>query len=41
MLKIKDIINFLETIAPLALQEEYDNSGLAYGCIGSYSRRYS
>jgi dinuclear metal center YbgI/SA1388 family protein len=31
MLKIKDIINFLETIAPLALQEEYDNSGLAYG----------
>lgn len=31
MLKIKDIINFLETIAPLSLQEEYDNSGLACG----------
>lgn len=39
MLKIKDIINFLETIAPLSLQESYDNSGLACGdaeqnCIG-------
>ena len=31
MLKIKDIINFLETIAPLSYQEEYDNSGLACG----------
>ena len=31
MLKIKDIINFLETIAPLSFQEAYDNSGLACG----------
>jgi dinuclear metal center YbgI/SA1388 family protein len=31
MLKIKDIINFLETIAPLSYQEEYDNSGLTCG----------
>jgi len=31
MLKIKDIINFLETIAPLSYQEDYDNSGLACG----------
>ena len=31
MLKIKEIINFLETIAPLTYQEAYDNSGLACG----------
>ena len=31
MLRIKDIINFLETIAPRSLQESYDNSGLACG----------
>jgi dinuclear metal center YbgI/SA1388 family protein len=28
---IKDITNYLETIAPLALQENYDNSGLLVG----------
>jgi dinuclear metal center YbgI/SA1388 family protein len=31
MQKLKDIINFLETVAPLSLQESYDNSGLLYG----------
>ena len=31
MQKLKDIINFLETVAPLNLQEGYDNSGLLYG----------
>lgn len=31
MQRIADIINFLETIAPLHLQEEYDNSGLVCG----------
>jgi dinuclear metal center YbgI/SA1388 family protein len=31
MQKLKDIINFLETVAPLSLQEGYDNSGLLYG----------
>ncbi len=30
-LRISDIINFLETIAPPALQESYDNSGLIVG----------
>ncbi|MCK4661270.1 MAG: Nif3-like dinuclear metal center hexameric protein [Bacteroidales bacterium] len=30
-MKIKDIVNFLEDIAPLSLQEEYDNSGLITG----------
>jgi dinuclear metal center YbgI/SA1388 family protein len=29
--QIKDITNYLETIAPLALQENYDNSGLIVG----------
>jgi dinuclear metal center YbgI/SA1388 family protein len=29
--QIKDIIEYLETIAPLALQESYDNSGLIVG----------
>lgn len=29
--QIKDITNYLETIAPLALQESYDNSGLIVG----------
>ena len=28
---IKDITNFLETIAPTALQEDYDNAGLLTG----------
>ena len=31
MQKLKDIINFLEVLAPLSLQEGYDNSGLLYG----------
>jgi len=31
MHRIADIINFLETLAPLHLQEEYDNCGLACG----------
>jgi dinuclear metal center YbgI/SA1388 family protein len=31
MAAIKDIINFLETVAPPAWQEGYDNSGLACG----------
>ena len=31
MTKIKDIINYLETIAPLGYQEHYDNAGLITG----------
>ncbi len=31
MTKIIDVINYLETIAPLAYQESYDNSGLLTG----------
>ncbi len=31
MTKIKDVINYLETIAPLAYQESYDNCGLLTG----------
>lgn len=30
-MKIKDITNYLETIAPLAYQESYDNAGLIVG----------
>jgi dinuclear metal center YbgI/SA1388 family protein len=30
-MKVKDICNFLEQIAPLSLQESYDNSGLLVG----------
>lgn len=30
-MRIKDITDFLETIAPLSLQESYDNSGLIIG----------
>ncbi|MGN6601242.1 MAG: Nif3-like dinuclear metal center hexameric protein [Ginsengibacter sp.] len=30
-MKIKDIIQFLESIAPLSLQESYDNAGLIIG----------
>ena len=33
-MKLTDITSFLEEIAPLSLQEEYDNSGLI---IGSYN----
>jgi dinuclear metal center YbgI/SA1388 family protein len=31
MLKIKEIVHFLETVAPPALQESYDNAGLIVG----------
>lgn len=31
MSKIKEITNFLETIAPLSIQESYDNAGLIVG----------
>ncbi|WP_372947931.1 Nif3-like dinuclear metal center hexameric protein [Mariniphaga sp.] len=31
MLKIKEIVQFLETVAPPALQESYDNAGLIVG----------
>ena len=30
-MKVKDIINYLEEIAPLSYQEDYDNSGLIIG----------
>ncbi len=30
-MKIKDITNYLESIAPLAYQESYDNSGFITG----------
>ena len=30
-MKIKDITDYLETIAPLSYQESYDNSGLIVG----------
>ncbi|SHF00228.1 dinuclear metal center protein, YbgI/SA1388 family [Mariniphaga anaerophila] len=31
MLKVKEIVNYLDTIAPPALQESYDNAGLIVG----------
>ena len=31
MVQVKEIINFLETVAPLQLQESYDNSGWVVG----------
>lgn len=34
-MKIKEIIQFLETIAPLSLQENYDNAGLIVGNMES------
>ena len=30
-MKVKDVINYLDSIAPLQLQEDYDNSGLIIG----------
>ena len=30
-MKVKDVTNYLESIAPLQLQEDYDNSGLIIG----------
>lgn len=35
MTKIKEITNLLESVAPLAYQESYDNSGLLYGDLNS------
>lgn len=34
-MKIREITNYLETVAPLSLQENYDNSGLITGNIGT------
>jgi dinuclear metal center YbgI/SA1388 family protein len=34
-MKLKEILNVLETLAPLAFQEEYDNAGLLYGDPGA------
>ena len=31
MVKVKDIIQVLEDLAPLQLQESYDNAGLIFG----------
>ena len=31
MSKIKDLVTFLESVAPSSLQEPYDNSGLIVG----------
>ncbi|MCH2046400.1 MAG: Nif3-like dinuclear metal center hexameric protein, partial [Saprospiraceae bacterium] len=31
MTKVKDILQYLEGIAPFSLQESYDNSGLLVG----------
>ena len=33
-MKIQDITNFLETVAPKGLQENYDNVGLLTGSAG-------
>ncbi len=30
-MKLREIISYLETLAPLAYQEDYDNSGLIVG----------
>ena len=30
-MKIEQIVNYLESVAPLSLQEDYDNSGLIVG----------
>ena len=30
-MKVKDVINYLDSIAPVQLQEKYDNSGLIIG----------
>lgn len=35
MLLIKDLINELETVAPSAFQEDYDNSGLLTGDLNT------
>jgi dinuclear metal center YbgI/SA1388 family protein len=34
MIKIKEIVGYLETVAPPALQESYDNAGLITGELG-------
>ena len=33
-MKIQDITSFLETVAPVSLQENYDNAGLLTGSPG-------
>src|SRR5680860_72426 len=35
MTKLKEITNYLETLAPLSLQESYDNAGLIIGDVNS------
>ncbi|MEE2700133.1 MAG: Nif3-like dinuclear metal center hexameric protein [Bacteroidota bacterium] len=37
-MEIKEITNYLESIAPLYLQEEYDNSGLLVGSVNAEVR---
>ena len=34
-MKVKDVTKYLESIAPLQLQESYDNSGLQVGDFNS------
>ena len=34
-MQIKDVTNYLESLAPLNHQESYDNSGLIVGCKNS------
>lgn len=34
-MKVKQVISYLETVAPLHLQEDYDNAGLITGCLES------
>ena len=34
-MKVKDVTKYLESIAPLQLQESYDNSGLQVGDLNS------
>ena len=34
-MKVKDIVNVIERTAPLKIQDEWDNSGLQVGFLGS------
>ena len=38
-MKVKDVTNYLESIAPLQLQESYDNSGWQVGDYDSEIKR--
>ena len=38
-MKLKDIKSFLEGMAPLAVQENWDNSGLQIGCSDKEIRK--